>query len=88
MTGRRDPAEEILLPVMPAPGLIRGVWAREYVSGRISWHAVRSDVRQAHRQQIFRAACMTAQGASQDAAIALRQAAALRQLLTVRQEQP
>lgn len=81
MSNRRDPAEEILLPGRPAAGLIRGVWARVYVSGRISWHVTRSDVRQAHKRQIFRAACMTAQGASQDAAQALAAAAGLRQLL-------
>jgi hypothetical protein len=78
---RRDPAEEILLPCRPPAGIIRGVWGRQYASGRISWHAMVMDIRQAHKRQIFRAACMTLQDASQDAAIALNNAAALRRLL-------
>jgi hypothetical protein len=42
---------------------------------------VRSDVRQAHKRQLFRAQCMTLQGYSHDATVALLNAAALRKLL-------
>jgi hypothetical protein len=42
---------------------------------------MRTDVRQAHKRQLFRAQCMTLQGYSHDATVALLNAAALRKLL-------
>jgi hypothetical protein len=72
---------EITLPSRPADGLLRGAWGRQYADGRTTWHAMRTDVRQAHKRQLFRAQCMTLQGYSHDATVALLNAAALRKLL-------
>jgi hypothetical protein len=87
---RQDSTQEIRIPApngRPPAHLIRGIWGREYNSGRVEWFALRSDVRQAHKRQIFRAACMTLQDARQDAAQALSTAAALRRLLTQQEGQ-